>query len=48
LLLLDCRVVVLLPTLYALRLDRTSDRTYSGGIQNCGDRLVMVARSADS
>ena len=39
---------VLLPRLYAVRLNRVSDRTHSAGVQNCRDRSVVASRSADS
>ena len=48
LLLLGGRDLVLLPTLYAVRLDRVSDRTHSAGVQNCRDWSVVSSRSADS
>ena len=41
------RDLLLLPTLYAVRLDHASDRTRSAGVQNCRDRLVVAARSDD-
>src|SRR5439155_12622887 len=47
LLLLGGRDLLLLPTLYAVRLDHASDRTRSAGVQNCRDRLVAAARSDD-
>src|SRR6516162_4435990 len=40
--------LVLLTTLYAVRLDRVSDRTHSAGVQNCRDWSVVSSRSADS
>src|SRR5437667_5651010 len=48
LLLLGGRDLLLLPTLYAVRLDHASDRTRSAGVQICRDRLVVAARSDDS
>ena len=48
LLLLGGRDLVLLPTLYAVRLDYASHRTRSAGIQNCRDWSVVSSRSADS
>ena len=44
-LLLDGRDLLLLPTLYAVRLDDASDHTGSAGVQHCRDRLVVAARS---
>jgi len=46
--LLGGRDLVLLPTLYAVRLDRVSDRTHSAGVQNCRDWSVVSSCSADS
>jgi hypothetical protein len=43
LLLLCGRDLLLLPTLYAVRLDRASDCTRSAGVQNRRDRLVVAA-----
>ena len=48
LLLLGGRDLVLLPTLYAVRLDYASHRTRSAGIQNCRDRLVVATRFSTS
>jgi len=45
LLLLGGRDLLLLPTLYGLRLDRVNDRTHSAGVQSCRDRPVVVGPS---
>jgi hypothetical protein len=45
--LLGKRGPVLLPTLHSVRLDRARDRNHSPGVQNCHDRLVIVAHFDD-
>lgn len=47
LLLLGRSDVLLLPTLCAVRLDRSSDHTNSVGIQNCRDRLNMISSEGE-